>query len=80
MTHPPVGSHCILELRGCATDRLNDEAFIRDALEQASEEGMSTLLKVDSVKFDPQGVTAFAILAESHISIHTWPELGYAGG
>ncbi|QQE13989.1 adenosylmethionine decarboxylase [Planctomycetota bacterium] len=78
LTHPPVGSHCILELRGCASDRLNDEAFIREALTQASKEGMSTLLKLESQKFDPQGVTAFAILAESHISIHTWPELQYA--
>ncbi|QDU33399.1 S-adenosylmethionine decarboxylase proenzyme precursor [Poriferisphaera corsica] len=75
---PPVGIHCILELRGCCSGLLDSEPYIRESLEQASREGMSTLLKIDSQKFEPQGVTAFAILAESHISIHTWPELGYA--
>ena len=78
MTIAPVGTHCILELCGCSAQRLNDDAFIKDALAEASKQGMSTLLKIASHKFDPQGVTAFAILAESHISIHTWPENGYA--
>ena len=78
MTIAPVGIHCILEICGCPAKRLNDDAFVRDAIAEASKQGMSTLLKIDSHKFDPQGVTVFAILAESHISIHTWPENGYA--
>lgn len=39
---------------------------------------MSTLLELSSYKFHPQGVTALGLLSESHISIHTWPENGYA--
>lgn len=78
MTIPPVGTHCILELHGCDSHLLNDEPFVRHALEQASRRGMSTLLKLTSHQFDPQGVTALALLAESHMSIHTWPETGYA--
>ncbi len=78
MTVAPVGTHCVLEMCSCPVERLNDEAFVRDTIEQAVKEGLSTLLKLNSHKFDPQGVTAFAILAESHISIHTWPENGYA--
>ena len=38
----------------------------------------ATLICVKTHKFSPQGVTGVAVLAESHISIHTWPELGYA--
>ncbi len=80
MSHPvtPVGTHCILELEECSPFLLNDEAFIRDALAEASRQGMSTLLNLTSYKFHPQGVTALALLAESHISIHTWPESRYA--
>lgn len=74
----PVGQHCILELFGCDPALLNDENHIRDGLTQAANEGMSTLLNLSSYKFEPQGVTALALLAESHISIHTWPEHGYA--
>ncbi len=78
LIHTPVGTHCILELTGCPAKLLNDVRLIRDALAEASRQGMSTLLKLTSHKFEPQGVTALALLAESHISIHTWPESGYA--
>ncbi len=78
MTVTPVGTHCILELFGCSPELLNDEAFIRETVAQSSREGMSTLIQLSSHKFSPQGVTALALLAESHISIHTWPENGYA--
>jgi S-adenosylmethionine decarboxylase len=78
LTVIPVGTHCVLELHGCSQTRLNDEAFIRDAISQASREGLSTLLSLTSHQFQPQGVTALALLAESHISVHTWPEHGYA--
>ena len=44
----------------------------------ASKQCNSTLLTLNSHKFEPQGVTCVAMLAESHISIHTWPEEGFA--
>jgi len=74
----PAGIHCILELYGCPPGRLNDENFVRQAVSQAAAKSMSTLLNLSSHHFEPQGVTAVALLAESHISIHTWPEHGYA--
>ncbi len=78
MAVAPIGTHCILEVRGCPFHLLNDLAFIEQSLELASQKGLSTLLQLTSQKFDPQGVTALALLAESHLSIHTWPEHGYA--
>ena len=47
-------------------------------LYRASKECKATLLNLAVHKFDPQGVTSIAMLAESHISIHTWPERGMA--
>ena len=66
--------HILFTLKGCAADDLDDEGFIRDVLYQASIWCKSTMLHLKSHKFEPQGVTAVALLAESHISIHTWPE------
>jgi S-adenosylmethionine decarboxylase len=73
-----VGLHCIYELYAGNQDKLNDEAFIKEALTQAAKESGATLISITSHKFNPQGVTALALLSESHISIHTWPERGYA--
>jgi S-adenosylmethionine decarboxylase len=73
-----VGKHCILELYHCRADRLDDEAFLRSSITQAVQQAGATLLQLISHRFSPQGVTALALLAESHLSIHTWPESGYA--
>ncbi len=73
----PVGVHCMLELYGCPAELLNDIEFIKQTLADAAEIARSTLLERISHQFHPQGVTALALLAESHISIHTWPENGY---
>lgn len=73
-----VGTHCVLELYGCEAKLLNDVQFILGALRRAAEASHSTHLAEVSHAFTPQGVTALALLAESHISIHTWPENGYA--
>ena len=70
--------HILFTLKGCNAELLNDESFVRDTVYQASIKAKSTLLALNSHKFDPQGVTAVALLAESHISVHTWPENGMA--
>ena len=74
----PGGTHLIAELAGCDRESLNSEEFLGDKLREAAQIAGATVLGVHSHKFTPVGVTAFALLAESHISIHTWPELGYA--
>jgi S-adenosylmethionine decarboxylase len=68
--------HILFTLKGCPFDVLDDEALIRTTLSHAAILCESTLLNVSSHKFSPCGVTAIALLAESHISIHTWPENG----
>ena len=73
-----VGKHCILELYDCDSSKLDDEVFLRSAITQAAERAGATLLNLITHQFQPQGVTGLALLAESHISIHTWPEAGYA--
>jgi S-adenosylmethionine decarboxylase len=57
---------------------LDDAAIVCRALRAAAAECGAALLNVIDHKFSPQGVTALALLAESHIAIHTWPDAGYA--
>ena len=73
-----IGRHCILELYQCDHAKLNDEAFIRTTITSSAKVAGATLLNLVTHSFKPQGVTGLALLAESHISIHTWPEIGYA--
>ncbi len=70
--------HLLLELYRCDHDKLNDESFLRCSLNRAAKLAKATVLNLISNKFEPQGVTAIALLAESHISIHTWPESNYS--
>ena len=70
--------HLLLELYRCDSEKLNDESFLRCILNRAAKLANATVLNLISNKFEPQGVTAIALLAESHISIHTWPESNYS--
>lgn len=70
--------HILFTLKGCPFELLDDKEFIRVLLYKATKECKSTLLDLVVHKFSPQGVTSIAMLAESHISIHTWPERGMA--
>lgn len=73
-----ISKHYMAELYDCPFDLLNDRAFITQSLREAVEHGNAELLHEVSHQFTPQGVTALGLLAESHISVHTWPEHGYA--
>ena len=70
--------HLLLELYRCNCEKLNDESFLRCTLNRAAKLANATVLNLISNKFEPQWVTAIALLAESHISIHTWPESNYS--
>jgi S-adenosylmethionine decarboxylase proenzyme len=63
---------------GGSFDKLNDEQYLRQATLNIVKETKMTLLGIQSHKLDPQGVSVVALLAESHLSIHTWPEHGTA--
>ena len=73
-----IARHCILELYECDKAKLNDEAFIRNTITSSAKIAGETLINLVTHTFKPQGITGLALLAESHISIHTWPEIGYA--
>lgn len=72
-----LGTHLIIDAWGCPAELLNDLEAVRQALLEAAEAGGATLIDLCTHQFSPQGVTATATLAESHIAIHTWPEYGY---
>jgi S-adenosylmethionine decarboxylase len=71
-----AGVHLIVDLHGAK--RLNDIDHIEATLRRCIEAARATLLHIHLHHFQPSGVSGVAVLAESHISIHTWPEAGYA--
>ena len=70
-----AGTHLIIEVVN--GHGLDDEARIQQAFRDSVELCGATLLHIHTHKFSPQGVSGVAVLAESHISVHTWPEIGY---
>ncbi len=72
------GTHIVCELSGCRQELLTDVDSVRQIMENAARESNAQILKVVFHRFQPQGVSGVVVLAESHISIHTWPEAGYA--
>ena len=66
--------HILFTLYDCDRDLLNDRMYIENVLYETANQCGATWLNTVSHQFTPQGVTAVTLLAESHISIHTWPE------
>ena len=72
-----VGAHCLVDLWGAS--HLTDAKVLATVLEAASNAAGACLLKIFLHEFPSSGgITGVALLAESHMSIHTWPEKGYA--
>jgi S-adenosylmethionine decarboxylase len=71
-----AGVHLIVDLHGA--QGLNDIDLIETTLRRCVDAARATLLHIHLHHFSPNGVSGVAVLAESHISIHTWPEAGYA--
>lgn len=72
------GRHLILDLYDCDQALLDDYEELERLLQVALNMAGAKILRIFGEKFEPQGVTLLALLAESHASIHSWPELGYA--
>jgi len=72
-----AGTHLIVDLWGA--EGINDLAFVEDTLRECVDAAEATLLHIHLHHFTPNdGISGVAVLAESHISIHSWPESGYA--
>lgn len=74
----PVATHTLLELWGVPFEVLDDPTALEAALRFAAEAARCEVLGAVSHRFEPQGASVVLLVAESHLSIHTWPELGYA--
>jgi len=73
-----LGSHLILELHGCPDHLLDDPQHVAHTMISAVEASGATMIQPFFHQFAPQGVSGVVIISESHFSIHTWPEFGYA--
>ena len=73
-----MGKHYLLNLYDCPYHLLDDLDFIVRTLTSAADLCEATILNIASHKFEPQGVTVVIMLAESHISLHSWPDKGTA--
>ena len=73
-----TGRHLLVEYRGCDPVLLNDQAHIESLMRRAAEVANATIVASVFRDFTPQGVTGVVVVEESHLSIHTWPERGYA--
>jgi S-adenosylmethionine decarboxylase len=71
-----AGVHLIVDLHGAKG--LDDIDLIERTLRRCVSAARATLLHIHLHHFHPNGVSGVAVLAESHISIHTWPDAGYA--
>ncbi len=73
-----LGRHILAELYGCDAELLNDCRLLEELMVEAAVEAGAEVREVAFHKFSPQGVSGVVVISESHLTIHTWPELGYA--
>ena len=73
-----LGTHILIELYECDKDLLNDPDKIEVIMKDAAIKSAATIVSSHTNLFNPHGVSGVVVIAESHITIHTWPEHGYA--
>ena len=73
-----LGHQIVAEFYACDNTLLNDVGYIRDAMLEAARRAGATIVNQAFHHFSPHGVSGAVIIAESHLSIHTWPEYGFA--
>lgn len=73
-----LGRQIVVEYYGCNPETLNDVAFIKRAMRSAALASKATIVQEAFHLFNPHGVSGVIVIAESHLTIHTWPEYGYA--
>lgn len=73
-----LGRHVLAELYDCPSKLLNDIKKVEDIMVKAALEAGAEVREVAFHQFSPQGISGVVVISESHLTIHTWPELGYA--
>lgn len=73
-----LGRHVLAEIYGCDFGILNDLKKVQEIMVNAALEAGAEVREFVFHKFSPQGVSGVVVISESHLAIHTWPELGYA--
>jgi S-adenosylmethionine decarboxylase proenzyme len=72
------GKHWLVDFHGCDPEGLRVVGPVREAFLQAAREARATLVDEAFHQFEPEGVSGVLLIAESHLSVHTWPEDGFA--
>lgn len=78
MEYSTFGRHVAVDTWGVQFEKLNDTDWLQAQMIEAAEASGATVLSVQSKQFEPQGCTVLVMLSESHLSIHTYPERGFA--
>lgn len=73
-----LGKHVILELYDCPAPLLSDPELAETFMSNAAEAMQATIVLRTFHHFAPMGVSGVVVIQESHLTIHTWPEHGYA--
>ena len=73
-----LGRQILVEFYDCDREVLNDESLIREILLEGVRRSRATVISYTFHTFSPHGVSGVIVIAESHVTIHTWPEHGYA--
>lgn len=73
-----LGIHLLIELRQCNPRLLDDLEYVKETMVEAAKFMDAQIIGESFHRFNPQGITGVLAIAESHLSIHTWPELDYA--
>lgn len=73
-----LGRHLLLELFDCDAEVLNNLEAVKTVLVEAARRSRATIVDVVFHEFNPFGISGVVVIAESHLSIHTWPEHRYA--
>jgi len=73
-----LGRHLIAELSDCNSNTLDNLELLEQCLKDAVRLSGATIVRSVFHRYNPQGVSGVVVIAESHLSVHTWPEYGYA--
>ncbi len=73
-----LGTHLLIELKECNPEILKDLESVQTILVDAAKKSNATIININFHEFSPFGISGVVVIAESHLTIHTWPEYGFA--